>query len=396
MKRIKNNINRIFTLLVCLSISYSIFAQTYWKENIGTVDSTGYYHIKISPEIAGLGLRTLKILDNAGSEIPYFIRSSIPVTELKELDMYQLLSNVAKGKSNVIVLRKEPEEKVSRFYIVMKEADVQKQVSIRGSYDAKQWFTVKQKSTLVKEQNTGMAVVNFPEGDYTYYEITIINNSGSPLNITGVGNVKKSNAYGQLIELNTGNFQQAEDKESRKTILSFPDVQYPYYLSKLQLSIKNKEHYNRDGRLVENGFTLGHFSLSSRKENTFFFNNLLIDKDIRIEINNQDNLPLIIESVRMFTLDRYLCAYLEEGKNYHIYTNGNLNKRYDIQDFADEIPSFLPIIKTSGLTSVSVAPEPEPEKKFFEKPLFLWVVIILTGIILVLVCVRMLNEIRKR
>ncbi|WP_163210305.1 hypothetical protein [Bacteroides sp. 519] len=291
-KRIKNNATkRISGFLLFLGVACSMFAQSYWQEKVDLVTETGYHHIEVSPEITGLGFRTLLITDEDNNEIPYFVRTSI---------------SVGKNKTSE-----------------------------------------------------------------------------------------------QFTEINLGNFNVKEDKKSHSTILSFPDAYNPYYLSKIQLYIKNKEHYKRNAQITNDDVTLAHFSLTSRKESSFLFNNILIDKGFSIVIENENNLPLQIDSIKLFTFNCYLCAYLEAGKNYRIKTNGEAYKHYDIHGFTDEIASFLPIVKTSDLIYVSVPVmlhlDPEPkEKSFFEKPLFLWTVIALTGILLIGVCVRMLNEMRKK
>ncbi|WP_163219256.1 hypothetical protein [Bacteroides sp. 224] len=397
LKKNKTTMKRFLCTFLFVTIYGSTFAQTdYWRENIQIPIETGYHNIEISPEIAGLGLETLRIIDEEGKEIPYFIRSSVPVKELKELDLYELKTNIAKDSVNIVTVYNKEKEKVSGFYLCMKGADVKKQISIRGSYDSKQWFTVKQASTFKNDAGAEITAISFPEGDYTFYEITVINNSGSPLNLTGVGKVKYSNIYGKFIEINTKGFTIEEDKEQKRTLISFSSMSYPYYLSKLEIAVKNKEHYKRRVQITKKGNVLDYFSLSSREENTFFFNTLLIDKDTHIEIYHQDNPPLEIESIRLFDITRYLCAYLEEGKQYHIDTQGTRYKHYDVQDFANEIPQLLPVVKTTHLISITQEPEPESERKFFEKPLFLWGAIILTGVILLLICIRMLNELKKR
>ncbi|NDV81815.1 hypothetical protein [Bacteroides sp. 51] len=387
-------------LIVGLIATFSSFAQTYyWYETIDTVSALGYYNIELSQEIAGVGLNSLLILDDDDKEVPYLIRSSVPVKEMKQMEMYELVSNVHKDSINTIIVHNR-EAEVSRFYLRMKEAEVTKYISIRGSYDRKQWFSVKQKSLLYSEHNPNLgeiAIIDFPKGDYTYYELAITNNSRSPLNITGVGKIEKSSIYGQFVELKPGSFVVKEDRGN--TIITFPSLEYPYYLSKFELQITGKGHYNRRMWLESSEkieYTVGAFQLSSRDEHTFYTDQVLIDKNTQIVIENESNPSLTVDGIKLFGVNRYLCAYLDAGMQYRIEAGLKRPGRYDIQDFANEISLHLPIVKTVGLQKKMIEKEPERELRFFESPLFLWGVIALTGLILLFICLRMLKELKKK
>lgn len=389
---------RFHAFLLLLFCLLRLGAQTYWKETTDTVGQPGYYHIVLSQEIAGRGLENLKLTNPKEEEIPYFIRSSVSVKEITKLHMYGLLSFATKDSTNVLVVDNHEQEEISRFYLLLKEADAIKRVSMKGSNDRQLWFSVKQESLLRSEQNStwgSIAIIDFPRGNYKYYQITITNNSHSPLDIIGVGKIESNQLYGQFSELNTGNFA-AEVNDKKQTVIRFPSMPAPYLLSKLEIKVADKRHYKRTGYLRQKEYTKGSFTLSSREENTSYWDNVWIDKDFRIVIDNQDNPPLEITSVKLFGLTRYMCAYLEPHTTYCITTNNERHKHYDIKGFADEIPVNLPVILTTDTEEVTVSPAIEAPKRFFEKPLFLWSVIIITGLILTFICIKMLNELKKK
>lgn len=383
-------------ILVSLFLSITATAQSFWRQPMDTVSSSGYYNIELSQEMAGLGLQTLRVFDQNNKEVPYLIRSSVPVKEMKDMEMYELLLNTQRDSINTIIVHNNGDA-VSRFYLQMKEAEVIKYITMRGSYDRKQWFSVKQRSLLKSERNPNLgevAIVDFPKGDYTYYELTITNNSQSPLNITGVGKIEKSNIYGQFVELNPGAFN-IEEKDGN-TVVTFPLMQYPYYLSKLEFQVSGKGHYSRKVHIEKKGYSKHSFQLSSREEPLFYLDDFLIDKDMRLVIENGNNPPLTIQDVKLFGLSRYLCAYLDSGIHYRIETSAERHRHYDIQDFADEIPLNLPVVRTGNLEVIESIVEPERTPNFFETPLFLWGVIVLTGIGLLLICMKMLKELKSR
>lgn len=354
-------------LLLLFSFSF-LSAQTYWREAVDTVNQAGYYNIAFSQEIAGYGLESLKLINNKGEEIPYFIRSSVPVKEISKLQMYTVKSSIAKDSLNELIVENLKQEEISRFYLLLREADVSKYVSMKGSNDRRQWFSVMQKRPLQSEQNSklgSIAIIDFPRGNYKYYQITIWNNSNSPLDITGVGRIENNQLYGQFPELNTGDFI-TELNDKKQTVISFPSMKGIYLLSKMEIKIADKRHYKRSGQLIEDEYTKGRFNLSSREENISYWNHIRITKDFQLVIDNLDNPPLDISSVKLFGLTRYMCAYLEPHITYHIETGGKSSKHYDIKDFANEIPMNLPVIQTEKLEEVIVPEEvAESPKRFF-------------------------------
>lgn len=295
---------RAVVLTIGLITAVGCFAQSYWQETIDTVSTSGYYNIELSQEISALGQNSLLILDDHNKEVPYLIRSSVPVKEMKQIEMYELISNTRQDSINTIIVH-NPEGEVSRFYLQMKEAEVSKYVTVRGGYDRQQWFSVKQNSVLYSEHNPNLgeiAIIDFPKGDYTYYELTVTNNSRSPLNITGVGKIEKSSIYGQFVELKSGPFVVEEDNKG-STVISFPSLKFPYYLSKLEIQVTGKGHYSRRMIMRSNGereYIIESFQLSSRNDNTFYTGQVLIDKNIQFVIKNDNNPSLIVDDIKFF------------------------------------------------------------------------------------------------
>jgi len=116
------------------------------------------------------------------------------------------------------------------------------------------------------------------------------------------------------------------------------------------------------------------------------------------EISNFESFEAI-DSVKISSLCRYACAYLEAGKKYRIALNSQepVVAAYDIEYFRDKIPADIAVLKTKNLSDY-VVPETVIPKRgliLLERPLFLWSVITVMGIFLVFICVRMIKEIKK-
>ncbi len=391
----------IFSLLL---FSISTFAQKIWTADLDAAPESGYYNIELDQRLIGganASFSDLRILNADKTEVPYFERPMMPIKEVSSFESYTLKENVAKDSLNIIVVDNAKKENIERFYLLISNADVSIDISIRGTNDLKQWYIVKQRSAISNYRNSkekdAMLIADFPKGDYKYYELTLQNNQKSPLEIKKVGRMNSSSIYGQMEEISFGRHLQKEDKNG-KTVISFPDLKDTYRMSKMEVMLKTAMHYYRDAKLTDSlHHQQDYFALSSKGDNTYFFNNYKLQNSTSIELDNKNNPPLTIDAIRIFGLKRYLCAYLEKGQKYTIQIDGEKYKHpnYDIQHFQDDIAIDLPIIKTQNLVK-SDQPTPQPRAQMWiENPLVLWTIIIGLGLFLTLICVKMVRKMKE-
>ncbi|MCL1942324.1 MAG: hypothetical protein FWF54_02060 [Candidatus Azobacteroides sp.] len=402
--------NNLSISIICFFLTTNGLAQSVWKADIQPVEKNGYYHIELDPQTIAISgkneLTDLKIFDGRSLEVPYFIRPVNPIRDVvSRFESYRLKENDTKDSLNCIVVDNEKNENINRFYILISGAEVTKYASIRGSNDLKQWYIVKQKTSISNfgyngEYNHEMLIIDFPCGDYRYYEIILSNNQNSPLKVLKVGKFENSSVYGQFTEIDPGKFIR-KDSADKRTYLYFPDLSYPYRINKLEFVVRSNADYFRHAEIRNSkGQKQFDFDLSSKSDNIFFIADLILQPDSRIVVENYGNPPLIIDSVKVYGLNRYLCAYLERGQTYSLLTGqkDSIPPRYDIEHFQHDIPADLPIIKTSGLHCLIC-----PENKSFERtplwienPVFLRSVIIVIGLFLVFICLKMIREMKDK
>ena len=375
---------------------------------LDTVGASGYYNIQLPPQAEALskvyGLGDIRIKDSKGVDVPYFVHSENPVRSVSNFVDYTIKENTVKDSINILIVDNAKRDMIDRFSIVIGNADVNKYASVRGSNDLSQWYIVKQEavvSTTTFDNSSEILYIDIPSGDYRYYEIKISNTQSSPLKVKQVGRINNSNIYGRFTEIDPKTMLQ-KDSTDKTTYLTFLDMPFNYHIGKVTFKTRTKGDYMRDAYFRNNG-TGNSFTLSSRNENTFFLNDFEVSKNLKIEINNEDNQPLQIDSVRFYVVNRYLCAYLGAGQNYTIYAgNSDLDKpSYDIEHFRKDIPDNLPTVTTNSISITDedlVAPPKVGERKlsFYETPLFLWSVIIIVGLFLIFICVKMISEIKKK
>lgn len=399
----------LFTITFVL-ISASSIAQEYWyKASIkDSIPENGYYNIELNPELIAVSKKKdfgdLRILDKNKKEIPYFVRSDNPIKEINRFEPYQIKEISTKDSISTLIVDNSTKEELNRFYIIIRSADTRKYIQVRGSDNLSQWYIVKQQgqiSSYTKDnEKKEVLIADFPKGNYKYYEIRLTNDSNSPIEIENIGTFKNSNILGQLSEIDLGRIS-VKDSTDKRTYISFPDTHYKYKACKLVFSISNKLVYLREGEIVNNNMSSIYFNLSSKVGNTIFSDNIIIGKETRIVINNQDNPSLQIDSIKAYGNNIYLCAYLDKNKDYSIVIGSNDYPdypQYDLGYFSKDIPEYLPIVKTSLPTKIEkeiITPEIRTQY-WFEKPVFLWSSIILVGLFLIFICYRTVKEMGKK
>jgi len=251
------------------------------------------------------------------------------------------------------------------------------------------------------EENTEMLIIDFPRGNYRYYEITLWNDQKNPLEVLKVGKIKNSNLYGNFMEIDPGKFVIKNNNNEKNTTISFPELKHTYCINKIAFVIKNKPDYYRRTIVIDSiSYNQESFYLSSGNDNVILFNDFFFTPQTFIIIENLNNPSVVIDSIKVFGLCRYACLYLEAGKNYHLLLNPDdtVSSAYDIEYFRNEIPSELAVLQVKNLRDY-VIPErivPQRELTLIEKPLFLWSVITVVGAFLVFICIRMIKEIKKK
>ncbi len=394
-------------LFICCLTALNLTAQTLWKAELDSIKKTGYYNIEIDQELIGSSkpdFSDLRIKNEEGLEVPYFVRSATSIKEVNSFEDYDLIQNTAKDSLNTFIIKNDTKENIHRFYIMINKADVKIEASIRGSDDGTQWYIVKQR-TGISISNDGskdeaMIILDFPGGNYKFYEVSLFSNQTAPLNIKGVKKLKNVQIYGSFREIEQARKIEIKNKE-RKTVITFPEIENEYVIGKIEVFISNKSEYLRTFLLIDTlrNYPSVNAELSSRSDNVFYLysNQARLNKKSLIEINNDNNPPLVIDSIKVYGQERYLCAYLEEGGRYSMEIDKNVSQypNYDIEHFRNEINADLPIVRSISLTRYEI-PDTGREQLFIEKPIFLWGVIIGVGILLTIISVGMIMKMKKR
>lgn len=202
-------------------------------------------------------------------------------------------------------------------------------------------------------------------------------------------------------------FTLKNDKSSQCTILTIT-LPEALYIAKIHIQPKSSFSYFRritakttDKPLeIDNRYKqvlLFENNLSSKSDNTFYFDDIITNK-IVLTIENNDNQPLKFEGIDIFTINYKLIARFAEADRTYYLVYGKADDRspqYDITHFENEIPKMLTTVHYIGKPEpIKVAktlshPTTEKEK---DNNYLLWGVM---GVIVALIFIFSVKMIRK-
>ncbi|MDR0230401.1 MAG: hypothetical protein LBI72_15265 [Flavobacteriaceae bacterium] len=375
--------------------------------DIAPVQSSGYYNIQLDNRMVALSKGNLQHLSIAKkditkqAEVPYFVRKAQPIAQETTLIDYPIDRLVERDSINRFVVHNATQKTIKDFYVAINKADVSINAIVKGSNNNKDWFIVKQKTPIYSyhkvNNNEVTLLVDFPEGQYTYYAIELINNQAAPLKVNRVSTVMDAKTYGQFTPTHL-KFDRLTTTKKTST-LSFVKQQVPCELSKLIVQVNTPTHYYRQAILKDSITKIEvPFVLSSKSKNEIIIDNVSVVNPY-IEIANADNQPLAITSIETYSLTRFLTAYLEENEHYRIKLNSLSDsiRSYDIEYFKDDIPKVLPIVQTKDFVLQELVKKDNEEVKKMDRTLntILWIVIIVVGLIIALICYKTFRKLEK-
>ncbi|MCW3104111.1 MAG: hypothetical protein JWO09_2551 [Bacteroidetes bacterium] len=408
---------KVSTILALL-LAGSAFAQltSYdYNRKLGAVAKEDFYSIPLSPEITAhsrSGLNDLRIYNISGSdtaEVPYLLEYQGDKTEETPID-FELINDVSHLKCcSFVTLKMSKSKVINTIQLDVLQNNFDKILSIEGSNDNREWFTIRQHLRIVGFDNGGVSFrstsVSFPSAEYSYFRIRFDDDSSEKIEVTKAYAFESTTSKGQYDELAIKNKQQTENKKEKTSelVLELPDN---YMLSYLSLESSSKSDFYRNINIYrsagtyhtpkgdqENWQMVNSGVIISGEKNTFTLGNEQ-SKKIKIEAINYDNQPVSLDEVKVFSEKVALTAKLPAGGSLYLaYGKENAAAPvYDLVHFKDKIPAALNVV-TPGKEEQKVSPmlnaSAEP---LIRNKMWLWVVM---GLVIVLIGYFALSMLKK-
>ncbi|MGA0555595.1 hypothetical protein ACO2Q8_03020 [Larkinella sp. VNQ87] len=407
---------RLLKLTACLLVLWqgSPAQDFQFRAEVPAVPQPGYYRILLLPSVLGrlnAAQTDLRLYDDKNREIPYLLTKNQPVQQT-QFKAYELIGKTITPRvATTLVLRNPAKSPIHSLGLVIKNTNVRKKARLSGSNDAKTWYGIEDEYELepvASSATTSEAkILDFPLSDYEYYQLEINDSLSAPLNILQVGYYTATARAGQYAEISGVSFAQ-RDSSNRKSYvhIRFPTLARP---DKLMISVKAPSQYRRSAELAQRRVrkrkravsspffeTVQGFELNSKDSLHPVYVSDLQTRDLYLIIENQDNAPLALETVKAYQAVTYALAELKPDQAYHLsFANPSVGRPvYDLVYFKDKIPANLPIVQVREPVATPTAGVAPPS--FFTNRWLIWGALGVVIVLLSFLSYRMVNEMKSR
>lgn len=366
----QNHSMKTINFFIVLLVTNFCFGQQITTGKITPVKTDGLHKITLPTTIRSISnydLSDFRILDSKGNEVSYFINEKTGLLSNSNFTAYKIVSKTAVPKKQSTLIFENPEKKINEVGLTIANYDGEKSYTLSGSNDQKQWFGISNNNYLAdlnaKDATTVFKTISFPLTNYKYIKIELDDKNSLPIRIINVGNNSSKTMRASFLPVAYNRKTITELKSEKKTIIHF-EFENAINIEEIKFDISNPKLYKRYARVYKNDTRkvkqktenfknfMANLELVSDSKNVF--RNISIkEKNFYIEIDNQDNQPLVIDDVQFFQQPITIITDLKVNENYTIKTgNTQLTKpMYDIENFKNNISNNLPITTIHDLST---------------------------------------------
>ncbi|MEN2400466.1 hypothetical protein GKZ90_0011795 [Flavobacterium sp. MC2016-06] len=405
-------LNKLLLLLLLTNVCFGQFQTT---GKLKEVSQNGFHEIRLSPEIRAASkqdLSDIRIFNSKGNEIPYFIQNSTNISS-DSFEEYTIISKKAEQKKYTSLIIAVPSAKNNKqLSLFIANSDVIKKYSISGSDDQKEWFGISDSQSLSDLNSTTessvVKTITYPLSTYKYLKIDFDDKKTLPINVLKVGNFTtnvQTQSFEEVTPKQLSTTEIPSKKETQIHILFdapqiinqivFEVLKPTYYNRQVVLYKKVKREVKRKSQIYDE--EIASFELNSNVKNSFTIPEIF-EKEIFIRIENQDNLPLTISSIKFNQKPISIIADLNANENYILKT-GNTNAvqpEYDLSNFKNNIIGALPQSSIYGIQHKSEVKKDNDNKSFWQQSWFMWLCIILGGITILYFTASLVKDLKKQ
>ena len=309
---------------------------------------------KINPDFSDL--RVLGITQKKDTiEIPYLLNNPAKQEDLKEIP-FRLINESETRNGYYFTFDANTTEVVNEIDLSFKETNFDWKIKLEGSQNLQEWFSIVDDYRIVSIKNSltnfQFTKLVFPESKYRYFRISL-KTSKKPV-LESARLMRKKLAEGTLKNYPVIAQKIEEDKKRKQTIMTLSlkekvpvasvrlgvhagiDYYRPITISFLVDSSKNGNEWRYFYQTLNSGI------LESSTTNSLAFEST-IAKDLKIVIENSDNQPLKIDSVKVMGYQYELTARFTEPANYFLFYGKKSASKpdYDIARFKENIPAEI-------------------------------------------------------
>lgn len=401
--------------LLLLFICCNAFAQQFTvSSKLSGAKADALHLLRLSPEFrlySDSNPSGIRIYDSKNREVPYAIttNTNAGIIIANGFTNYPILSkNKVADTSSSVIIENISANKLKEITLAIANTDATKTYSISGSNDLKEWFGLVNNQTLDNLYSSQdimvYKTVSLPLTTYRYLKVDFDDKKTLPVNIIAAGVLKSGQVPQPIFETLSPVIKIVEVPSEKKTRITVSFDQ-PIAVNQIAFAIKEPVYFKRNAHIlipelvkrkrktstVLNEYTT--FELNSSGSNSF--GNLdLLEKEFIIEIENNDNQPLVISSVKIYQSPVELLAYLKKGENYTIKAGNNElgAASYDIQDL-NELPKDIPQVTILPVHKLTATKNSESSSS---NTWIMWLCIITGALIVLYFCLSMVKDMKNK
>lgn len=405
-------LNKFIALLFFANLSFGQYQVT---GKLKKVTEHGLHEIILSPEIRSYSKQNLsdvRIFNSKGNEVPYFIHNSNDIA-LDIFDEYKIISKTAIPKqSTSIVFEVPPTSKNNQLSLFIANSDAVKRFSIFGSDDQKEWFGISESQTLSDLNNATktnvVKTISYPLNTYRYLKIDFDDKKTLPVNVLKIGNFNSKIQKRDLLPITPEKSSVTEIPSKKETEIHVLFAG-PQVINQIAFNISGPTYYNRTAVLYKKttrqvkrksqifNEEIATFELNSKNQNTFTIPEIF-EKEFYIKIENQDNLPLSISSVKYNQKPVSLVAELNANETYIIKTGNKTQSEpeYDLYSFRKDIASNLPQTTVYDIRQKTEIKNQIKNQSFWQQSWFMWLCILLGAVTTLFFTASLVKDLKKK
>ncbi len=401
-----------FIIIFAFLNGFSSYSQTH-RGQINTIKYNGLHKITLPHQVRAAvkdNFNFLRIEDSLFNEVPYaLIRNTNTVAA--NFNAIKIISKkVIKDSVTSLILDNKTTPIQDHITLEIANTKGYKIYTILGSNDRKNWFGLvanKRLSNLNASKKTSVEkTIAVPLNTYNFLRLDLNDKKSLPIQVLKVGIYQNKFFTQKPIQLH--NFTQTirNNKEKKTTKIQFSathahkidaltfKINTSYFLRKAKLLVTKKRVIKKRVEFYDK--VLYQFELNSNHANTFNLEGIN-ENEFSIEIENNDNPPLNIETIRVFQKPIHLIADLKNNTKYTIYVDTTLTKpKYDIVNFISNKIEHLEDASISNFTPVKVESNTTTTTYFWQTKLFMWSCIVLGSMFVVYFSLKLIKDINPK
>lgn len=402
--------NKIIVFLLLANFSFS---QSILKAKIKSVEKDGLHVIKVPSLLRSYSnedLGNLRIYDSKNQEIPYFIYANDKYITSENFEVLKLNSKLNFPNQKTEVIFENSNAIKNNFLVEFANTEVLKKYEILGSDNLKDWFGLINKDSIylqkANEKTSIFYNFNIPLSNYKYIKLSLDDRKTLPVNILNIGIMKFTSENKVLDKILLKNVSTTNDNVLKNTTVKI-DFQNNEIFHQISFSISNPKLYQRNAVIYTNETVkiknktetvrneLAFLELSSLKQNTFLIPSEKFVKQIFIEIDNQDNIPLTIDDIVFYQKPISIVSELKPNENYTIET-GNpelITPNYDLKYFENIIDNNFPKTEIYDIQNIAKNDSKKDSKNPYSS-IILWLCIGVGAVVALYFAVGLMKDIK--